>query len=433
MGAAPASSSNGKKDVKVGSLSIVSCVLVALLSLAQGVGGQEAGSLVGRVVDASTGGGISDATIVVVDGDRSALTDSLGFFGISSLPPGGYTIQVVHLAYGEFRERVQIEAGEEASFRIMLSPTAIELEPVVVEALTETQFQARSRGTRRNVITREEIEPLQNTGGHLGHILARHIPGIRLRSDQNRTGEPICIEFRTPVSLRDPLACKPPITFLDGVRVSSPSLILTTLPPENINRMEVIPPGEAGVAYGTDSRYGVLLIETVSASDVFGQREEERIGASGARYDWALEPNDHDWKRVLGYSFVGSALGIALAYAAASPCLSFDGISEHFYEAECGSWGNAGGRVALATLPQIGASLGARIGGRTDLSQGKLGHALIVTTFLSAPGVILSLTTTQDGFSGSRTLGHILLGLGVPVVATLSDWMFRSFRGIPSG
>jgi hypothetical protein len=405
--------------------------LVGLLGVQVGVQaaeGQATGALIGRVVDAETGRGIADATVALVDTERSALTDTLGMFHLTALPSGEYTLRIGHLTYGEFEQAVQIEEGEEQALRIRLSTVAIELDPVVVEALTQDQLDARSRGTRRNIITREEIADMQATGGHLGHILARRVPGIRLRTDQSRSGEPVCLEFRTPVSLQNPLGCKPPLVFLDGVRVSSPDLVFATLPTENIERMEVIPPGEAGVAYGTDSRYGVLLIETRTAASVLGEVREEPPVMRGFRYDWALEPEPYQWKKALGLSLLGSTAGIVLGQAVARKCLSFDDLSSHFYESRCPGLGTAGARLALLPLPQIGASLAARYAGSTSLSRGKLGHTLLATSMISVPGVLLSLTSQADGFTGSAALGNILLGLGVPVAATLADWMFRGFR-----
>jgi len=406
----------------------IAAILFAGILGSAGVGAQDTGALRGRVVDAETGDAVEDATVVLEGAERSALTDSTGAFGMGNVPAGGYSLRVVHLAYGEFRQQVRIEQGQDLGLRIRLSQTAIELEPMVVEAVSEEEFQARSRGTRRNVITREDVARLQDTGGHLGHILARRIPGIRLRTDQSRSGEPICIEFRSPVSLQDPLSCKPPIVFVDGARMFSAGFVLTTLPTEHIERIEVIPPGEAGVAYGADSRYGVLVIETRTASSVLGEVDEEPRLASGIRYDWSLEPEPHQSKKVFGFALLGTAAGIAIGYAVGARCLDFDGLSNHFLESECGSWATAGSRAAFLTLPQVGASLAARYAGGTERSRGRLGYQLVAASFLAAPGLILSLTSSEDAFTGSSLLGNLLLGLGVPMAVTLADRMFRGVR-----
>jgi hypothetical protein len=114
--------------------------LLGLLLLGQVLGGgavagQATGSLVGRIQDAETGAGIPDAS-VALGTEFLALTDSAGFFAIGDIPPGEHTLRVVHIAYGEFDRLVTLAEGEELGLRIHLSRTTIELEPVIVEALT---------------------------------------------------------------------------------------------------------------------------------------------------------------------------------------------------------------------------------------------------------------------------------------------------------
>ncbi len=408
--------------------------LLGLLLLGQVLGGgavagQATGSLVGRIQDAETGAGIADAS-VALGSEFLALTDSAGFFAIGDIPPGEHTLRVVHIAYGEFDRLVTLAEGEELGLRIHLSRTTIELEPVIVEALTHRQFDIRSRGTRRNEITRDEISRSVATGGHLGHVLSRHVPGIRLRTDQSRSGAPVCVEFRTPVSLHETLACKLPMVFLDGVRVSVPEYLFTSLPLENIQRMEVIPPGEAGVAYGTDSRYGVILIETRTAADVLGEREDAPPRVWRTRYDWAVEPEPYPWVSVMGSAFVGTALGLALGYAVADPCLTFDGISSHFETSPCSGVAETASHLAWMTLPQLGATLGARFFGTTSVSRGRFPHTFLAASLVAFPGLVLSLTNEDDGFGGSNVVGNLIVGIGIPLAATLADRAFRSVRSL---
>jgi hypothetical protein len=404
--------------------------LVGLPGSAAPAHAQVTGSIVGRVLDLDSGEGVADATVVLEGSGLSALCDAQGLFRISAVPPGEYALRVVHVAYGELSETVRVEEGEELALRIHASQTAIELEPVVVQALSGEELEVRSRGTRRNVVTREEIARSQGSGAHLGQVLARHVPGIRVKTVQRSVGQPICIEFRSPVSLHQPLACKHPVVFLDGVRVSAPQFLFSTLPLEDIQRMEVIPPGEAGVAYGTDSRYGVLLIETRTAANVLGEVGRELPLMTRARYDWTLEPDPYQWKRVLGLSFLGGLAGLALGYAAAGPCLRFEDLSSHFYEPKCSGLPTAASRVAFMTLPQVGASLAARYAGSTERSRGRLAPALLATSLIAVPGLVLALTTTEDGFGGSDFLGKAFVVVGVPASATLADWMFRRVRNV---
>jgi hypothetical protein len=406
--------------------------LLGLLLLGQLLGGgtvaaQVTGSLVGRIQDAETGAGIPDAS-VALGSEFLALTDSAGFFAIGDIPPGEHTLRVVHIAYGDFDRLVTLAAGEELGLRIRLSRTTIELEPVIVEALTQREFDIRSRGTRRNEITREEISRSVASGGHLGHVLSRYVPGIRLRTDQSRSGAPVCVEFRSPVSLHETLACKHPMVFLDGVRVSVPEYLYTSLPVENIQRMEVIPPGEAGVAYGTDSRYGVILIETRTAANVLGEREDYSPRMGTTRYDWGIEPEPYPLARVMGSALIGTAIGLALGYAVADPCLTFDGISPHFETSPCSGIPETASHLAWMTFPQLGATLGARYAGTTSVSRGRFFHTFLAGSLAAIPGLVLSLTNDEDGFFGSDVLGSLIIGIGIPLSTTLADRAFRRVR-----
>jgi hypothetical protein len=52
----------------------------------------------------------------------------------------------------------------------------------------------------------------------------------------------------------------------------------------------------------------------------------------------------------------------------------------------------------------------------------------VAASFVAAPGLLLSLTSSDDWFTGSSVLGHLLLGVGVPMAATFADRMFRKVR-----
>lgn len=239
--------------------------------------------LTGRVLDEATGEPVAGAVISLVGLDRSALSDAHGIFHLGAVAPGSYTLRVVHLAYGEHEDPLRVAGSRRVALRIALSPTALVLEPVVVEARSAESRDARGRGTRRNVVTRAEIESSLGTARHLGQVLRQHVSGVRIKQDQNRPGTAICVEFRIPRSIQDPFSCKSPTVFVDGARVADPQVLWTTMPVENVESMELLPGAEAGVLYGTDSNYGVLLIETRS-----GLRPDAGPRRS-ATYDWALE------------------------------------------------------------------------------------------------------------------------------------------------
>ena len=44
---------------------------------------------------------------------------------------------------------------------------------------------------------------------------------------------------------------------------------------------------------------------------------------------------------------------------------------------------------------------------------------------MSAPGVVLALTSEEDGFAGSRAIGLVMAAVAAPAAAVLADRLFR--------
>ncbi len=52
----------------------------------------------------------------------------------------------------------------------------------------------------------------------------------------------------------------------------------------------------------------------------------------------------------------------------------------------------------------------------------------VTGTIMAAPGVVLALTSDEDGFTGSRAIGIVMATVGAPVAAVVADRLFRSVR-----
>ena len=378
--------------------------------------------ITGRVTDEATGRPVVDAEVSL--GIHTAVTDASGAFAFDAVQSGRYSLRVRHLAFGAFSRRLAV-AADDLRVGVTLSETAIALRPVVVDVRSADERAERSSGTRRNVVTREQIEESLGTAGNLGTVLERSIPGVRLRSQPGRSGDLMCIEFRSGRSLDNPLACHDPAVIMDGVRVSNPQILYQSLQLESVERLEVIPPGEAGVMYGTDSQYGVLLIET--------RRGQARREASAGRerrgiYEWDLEPEPYNWAKVFGTAFVANAAGMALGALAANQCLSFEGLDEHFLESDCGSWSTAGARLAMVSLPVGAVTFGVHRSGRTTLSTGGALQAAVGSLLIGIPGFVMYTAGGTDAFPGADWVGGGMLLIGVPLVATFADRLFREVR-----
>jgi hypothetical protein len=406
---------------------VPSLAVLTLLAAACPVWGQSLIS--GRVLDAETGAAVADAMILLEGTGLGSVTTSVGLFELSEVPPGDWVLRVQHIAYGELRERLTVESDTEVALRVVLSPTTIELEPIVVEGVSRRDYEDRARGTASNVVTREQIEESYGTSQNLAFVLQRNVTGAHIRADRSGLGM-ICLEFRAPRSLRDPTGCKSPTLFVDGVRIQNVRPLWSTFPIEDIERMEFVPSVEAGARYGTDSNYGVLLIETRTGAGLAGRDEADRM-TTGTTYDWSLESESYPWFKVFASSFVGNALGLTLGYAAGSQCLNFGGLSDVVFNPSCGGLATAGATTVMVAAPMFGSSLAAGWAGQTDLSKGRVFSAAIAAAFALVPGYILVAAADDEAFAGAEAIGWVTLTLGVPAFTTLADRLFRNVRGDP--
>ena len=392
---------------------------------------EESATVSGRVVAATTGAAVEGAGIAlarlrdgVVDSLRAeTVTDRAGMFQFGGVGAGEYELTVDHIAYGAFRERVTLAPGYRMALRVTLSTAAIVLEPLEIEVMSDETRDARGLGWARRRLTSAELAPVERSGEHLANALARLMPGIRVRSGRSQPGQILCIEFRDPATLMGG-GCRAPIVIVDNVRQGDGLVTLNTLPIANIQSIEALSPGEAGVRYGADSGNGVILIETVTAA-----LDRPRAGPTATRvYDWSLEPEPYPWARNLGTAVAANAMGLLAGYALSRPCLSYETLSLHVTAPQCGFAANTGSRLAIYAAPQIGVGyLTGRVGA-TDLSRGSMWRNATAGIIVAVPGIVLALTGEDDGFTGSTEIGIFMAVVGAPVASVLADRWFRRAR-----
>jgi hypothetical protein len=378
------------------------------------------------VLDASTRVGIADVILRIEGTDISAASDAGGRFVLRAVPPGVWTLEVTHIRYGRKSHQIAVDEGVAVRLEVRLAEEAIELAPLLVEGETTREWERRTSGASNWEVTREEVERSIGTSRHMGDLIRQTIPGLRLRQQSNLARDDICLEFRAAasISIVNNRPCNHPKVLLDGVPVSDPQYLYGAIPMGDIERIQVIPPGEASTRYGSGSLYGVLLIET-RRPGVRPYEVEPGLTAAAPTFDWEQDPAGHP----VGRTFVGAALGNALGLAAgvtlARQCFTMDGpeISN-----TCGGATSVLAGVAALALPVAGAALGARIAGTTERSRGSLLPSLLGAGLMVFPGYALSLSEAASDSPAIRTTGHAFLALGVPFAVTLADRLYRKVR-----
>ena len=380
----------------------------------------------GVVLDANTGLGIADVILRIRGTDVSAASDPSGRFVLRSVPPGTWTLQVTHIRYGERTHEIAVDAGIDVALEVRLAEEAIELAPLIVQGETAIDRERRATGASFHEVTREEFDRAVHTSRHMGDVLRQTIPGLKLRQTSNMARNDVCLEFRAAasISIVNNRPCNHPKVLLDGVPVADPQYLYGAVPLTDLERIQVIPPGEASTRYGSGSLYGVILIET-RRPGLQPYDDVLRSPSGSSTFDWDLDPEGHSgWKVFLG-SALGNAVGLGAGYLVAQQCFNKEGPE---INGTCGTFTNSLAGVTAVVLPAAGAALGARIAGATDLSRGSLVPSMIGAGLMIFPGYALSLSeaaSTSDAVAG---IGAAFLALGVPLAVTLADKLYRHLR-----
>jgi hypothetical protein len=380
---------------------------------------QDTRVVTGVVVDADSGSAVAEVLVTVPGTNLRVVTDTQGRFRVFGVPTGRVQLVLTHVAYGEHGLVVAPSPGE-SDLRIRISSRAIELLPVVVSVLSNEELARRASGNSLNVIERPTIDAYLRRGEPFQNVL-REVPGIRV----NRN----CIEYRNPSlmtrSAEEPLPvgldaalapCRSVTVYIDGMWMPlGGTELLQTLALQDLERIEVLSPSEAGVRY-RDSARGVLVVETRRGRT--SETAERQIAVTG--FGWN-EPEPYRWPRVLAISAIGSAATMAIARTALD-C----GEDEAFLPEGpmCGTTGGLGAGILTGTL----SSLITRWAGGTSFSKGRALPAGVLGTATATLGYLLWIRGENRGSDVARAAGQLVVGVGVPLSVTLSDRVFRVLR-----
>lgn len=169
-------------------------LLVSVIFMQISVYAQDA-ALRGFVYEASTGEPVIFSNVYLERTTYGASTDINGYFSITKIPAGTYTLLVTYLGYDTLRQEVTLRAGEVINKRFNIKEASVSLQTInitadKVEATTETKTSVIS-------ITPKTLSKIPTIGGQSD--LAQYlqvIPGVIFTGDQGgqlyiRGGSPI--------------------------------------------------------------------------------------------------------------------------------------------------------------------------------------------------------------------------------------------------
>jgi hypothetical protein len=184
---------------------------IAGLAITQEAAAQSSstGIIKGFVYERATGEPLSYTNILVQGSKTGAQSDENGYFTISQLAPGTYTLMTTAFGYDTTYTTIKLEAGDVESKKIYLNNKGLELKAVNVSARKVQKTTRVNIGT--TTITPKEIKLLPSSGGEpdIAQFL-QVTPGVTFTGDQ---GGQLYIRGGSPVQTG---------ILLDGVTIYNP-------------------------------------------------------------------------------------------------------------------------------------------------------------------------------------------------------------------
>ncbi|WP_069961671.1 TonB-dependent receptor [Lacunisphaera limnophila] len=144
---------------------------------------QTAGSLSGRVTDASTGLSLSGARVTIADTGLETFTGPSGDYSFGSVPAGAAIVEVNYVGYPVVSRNVEI--GGVTRLNVVFNSETVELDKLVIEGAAVGTARAinqqRAAATYTNIIASDEIG---NFADQNAAEAIQRIPGVSLYRDQ---------------------------------------------------------------------------------------------------------------------------------------------------------------------------------------------------------------------------------------------------------
>src|SRR6266542_6728212 len=228
--------------------------LMALLVAASSLAAQQTtGKIEGTVTD-QQGGPVANAQVTIVGTSFGALTNDKGYYFINNVPVGSYTVRARFIGYTPAEvPNVRVQGGFTLTVNVKLTPSAVAIGPVVVEA------------TPNPIVPRDKV----TSGATVAGSLVNNLPVDDVR--QILTFQPGVVESGSAggVSLRGGRPGEANI-YIDGAPVRSTNGVLTVAGRDFVKPMSVstnaleeasVTTGALGVEF-SDAQSGVIAYTT---------------------------------------------------------------------------------------------------------------------------------------------------------------------------
>jgi TonB-linked SusC/RagA family outer membrane protein len=245
---------------------------VALALLASGLSSlaaQNTGRVTGRVVDAATNRPLHGVQVFIPATGIGNLSDANGRYLLQNVPAGQHTVTAQLVGFKQGTSAVRVDPGATATANLSLEETAIALEEIVITG-AGVATQRKKLGNTIASIDAAKVSTAAVTD--VSQLLAGREPGVAVLPSGGYSGEGARIRIRGSSSLSQ---LNEPVIYVDGIRMDrnatqneaagttqgNPSK-LDDIPPESIERIEILKGAAAATLYGTEASNGVIQIFT---------------------------------------------------------------------------------------------------------------------------------------------------------------------------
>ena len=246
------------------------------------VGQFQEGTLRGTVIDERSGDPLPGVNIYLPDLEMGAATESDGTYEISAVPEGTHDIRATFVGYQTFEGTVTVDAEETTTLDIELTPSALQLDEVVVSGLASS-VKRENLANSVSTVSADELSGSTSPATVDGALQGK-VVGTNMVSSGGAPGGGVDIKLRGISTLG--AGSSQPLIIVDGVYLNNDELEtglsavsaqadpdqddganrLADLNPDEIESIEILKGPSAAAIYGARANAGVVIIETKRGS-----------------------------------------------------------------------------------------------------------------------------------------------------------------------
>jgi TonB-linked SusC/RagA family outer membrane protein len=236
----------------------------------------QAGSITGKVTDASGGAPLEAARVILSGTNRIETTGREGQYTFRNVAPGGYQLRVLRVGYRPDTGSVRVAPGDAATRDFAMEAAPVQLDEVVSTATGEQRkLEVGNAVATIDAARVAETAPITE----FANLISGRAPGVQVLKSSGTTGTGTRIRIRGSNSIS---LSNEPLYYLDGIRLESGSSSSTLdlggfgagdsenagpsrindIVPDDIEDIEIVKGPAAATLYGIQASNGVVRITT---------------------------------------------------------------------------------------------------------------------------------------------------------------------------